>query len=76
MEEKIVVVTGASGALGKIVVDSALATGARVAGIDHAASQAGRHGNQIELGGVDLTDARRPRKRSMRRLRISAGSMR
>ena len=38
MEGKIVVVTGASGALGKVVAASALAKGARVAGMDHAAS--------------------------------------
>ena len=57
MEGKVVVVTGASGALGKIVVDSALATGARVAGIDHAASQTGATRDHIEFGGVDLTDS-------------------
>jgi len=57
MEGKIVVVTGASGALGKIVVASALARGARVAGIDHAASKIGATRERIELGGVDLTDS-------------------
>jgi NAD(P)-dependent dehydrogenase (short-subunit alcohol dehydrogenase family) len=57
MEGKIVVVTGASGALGKIVVASALAKGARVAGIDHAASKIGATRERIELGGVDLTDS-------------------
>ena len=39
MQGKIVVVTGASGALGKVVAEMALARGARVAGVDHAASQ-------------------------------------
>jgi NAD(P)-dependent dehydrogenase (short-subunit alcohol dehydrogenase family) len=57
MEGKIIVVTGASGALGKVVVTSALAKGARVAGIDHAATTIRPTSERIELGGVDLTDA-------------------
>ena len=57
MEGKIVVVTGASGALGKVVVASALARGARIAAIDHAASAMKATPERIELGGVDLTDA-------------------
>ena len=56
MDGKVVVVTGASGALGKVVAEIALARGARVAGIDHAASQIAASANRIELGGVDLTD--------------------
>jgi NAD(P)-dependent dehydrogenase (short-subunit alcohol dehydrogenase family) len=56
MEGKIIVVTGASGALGKVVVASALAKGARVAAIDHAASAVAPTPERIELGGVDLTD--------------------
>jgi 3-oxoacyl-[acyl-carrier protein] reductase len=56
MEGKIVVVTGASGALGKVVVARALAKGARVAGIDHAVSENGATQERIEFGGVDLTD--------------------
>ncbi|MGA8318424.1 MAG: SDR family oxidoreductase [Bradyrhizobium sp.] len=56
MKEKIVVVTGASGALGKVVVASASAKGARVAGIDHAAATIKATSERIELGGVDLTD--------------------
>ena len=36
MNGKVVVVTGALGALGKVVTEAALARGARVAGIDHA----------------------------------------
>jgi 3-oxoacyl-[acyl-carrier protein] reductase len=62
MEGKIVVVTGASGALGKVVVASALAKGAKVAAIDHTASAAKPTGERIELGGVDLTDATEARK--------------
>lgn len=62
MEGKIIVVTGASGALGKVVAASALAKGARVAGIDHAASAVKATPERIELGGVDLTDATEARK--------------
>jgi 3-oxoacyl-[acyl-carrier protein] reductase len=57
MEGKVIVVTGAAGALGKVVAASALARGVRVAGIDHAASQLPVRENRIELGGVDLSDA-------------------
>jgi NAD(P)-dependent dehydrogenase (short-subunit alcohol dehydrogenase family) len=62
MEGKIIVVTGASGALGKVVVATALAKGARVAAIDHAASTIKATPDRIELGGVDLTDASEARK--------------
>ena len=62
MEGKIVVVTGASGALGKVVVASALAKGAKVAGIDHAASVIKATADRIEFGGVDLTDATEAKK--------------
>ena len=57
MDGKVVVVTGASGALGKVVAEAALARGARVAGVDHAASQLPATASRIELGGVDLSDA-------------------
>jgi NAD(P)-dependent dehydrogenase (short-subunit alcohol dehydrogenase family) len=57
MDGKVVIVTGASGALGNVVAGQARSRGARVAGIDHAASQATAEANRIELGGVDLTDA-------------------
>lgn len=62
MDGKVIVVTGASGALGKVVADAALARGAKVAGVDHAASQIPATANRIELGGVDLTDAEHARK--------------
>ena len=62
MEGKIVVVTGASGALGKVVVAAALAKGARVAAIDHAASAMKPTPERIEFGGVDLTDATEAKK--------------
>jgi 3-oxoacyl-[acyl-carrier protein] reductase len=54
---KVVVITGALGALGKVVADTALARGARVAGIDHAPSLTPATPERIELGGVDLSDA-------------------
>jgi NAD(P)-dependent dehydrogenase (short-subunit alcohol dehydrogenase family) len=57
MDGKVVVITGALGALGKVVAESALARGARVAGVDHASSQMTPAGNRIELGGVDLSSA-------------------
>jgi len=62
MDGKVVVVTGASGALGKVVAEAALARGARVAGVDHATSQIAATGNRIELGGVDLADAAAAKK--------------
>ena len=57
MDGKVIVVTGASGALGKVVAATALARGARVAAVDHAPSQVPATADWIELGGVDLTDA-------------------
>jgi NAD(P)-dependent dehydrogenase (short-subunit alcohol dehydrogenase family) len=62
MNGKIIVVTGASGALGKVVAEVALARGARVAGLDHAPSQIPTTPDRIELGGVDLTDAAQAKK--------------
>jgi NAD(P)-dependent dehydrogenase (short-subunit alcohol dehydrogenase family) len=62
MNGKVIVITGALGALGRVVVESAIARGARVAGIDHAASQAAASAERIELGGVDLTDSATAKK--------------
>jgi NAD(P)-dependent dehydrogenase (short-subunit alcohol dehydrogenase family) len=62
MNGKIVVITGALGALGQVVTKVALARGAHVAGIDHAASQVQATPERIELGGVDLTDAAQAKK--------------
>ena len=62
MNGKVIVVTGASGALGKVVAETALARGARVAGVDHAASQIAATASRIELGGVDLSDAAAAKK--------------
>ena len=57
MDGKVVVVTGASGALGRVVAEVALARGARVAGVDYGASQIAATPDRIEFGGVDLSDA-------------------
>jgi NAD(P)-dependent dehydrogenase (short-subunit alcohol dehydrogenase family) len=57
MDGKVIVVTGALGALGRVVAQAALARGARVAGVDHAQAQTPATPTRIELGGVDLSDA-------------------
>ncbi|KRP92312.1 short-chain dehydrogenase [Bradyrhizobium yuanmingense] len=56
MQGKILIVTGARGALGKVVAETALVRGARVAGIDHASSQTAASADHIDIGGVDLSD--------------------
>ena len=62
MNGKVVVITGALGALGKVVTEEALARGARVAAVDHAPSQIPPAPDRIELGGVDLSDAAQAKK--------------
>lgn len=57
MNGKILVVTGASGALGKVVVRLARARGALVAEIDHTAQASDDASPDLQLGGVDLADA-------------------
>lgn len=57
MQDKVLIVTGAFGALGKVVAELARSRGARVAGIDHAPSQGSATLGSIEIGGVDLSDA-------------------
>ncbi|MFB6449410.1 SDR family oxidoreductase [Bradyrhizobium tunisiense] len=57
MQDKVLIVTGARGALGKVVAEVAQSRGARVAGIDHAPSQVRATPESIEIGGVDLSDA-------------------
>lgn len=57
MNGRVLVITGALGALGKVVTATALSRGARVAGVDYAVSQAPLTHERIELGGVDLSDA-------------------
>ena len=56
MNGKVLVITGALGALGRVVADVALARGARVAGVDHAQAKTPASPTRLELGGVDLTD--------------------
>src|SRR5262245_11462023 len=62
MNGKVIFVTGASGALGRVVADTALARGARVAAIDYAAAKAQPSPQRLELGSVDLTDAAQAKK--------------
>src|ERR1700682_5153373 len=62
MHGKVIVVTGASGALGKVVAEAALARGARVAGVDYGTSQVAATPDRIEFGGVDLSDAAQAKK--------------
>src|SRR4051795_3444871 len=62
MDGKVIVVTGALGALGKVVVETALARGARVAGVDYAPAPSPATSDRLELGGVDLTDAAQAKK--------------
>ena len=62
LQEKVIVVTGASGALGRVVMDVALARGARLVAIDYAAARADPASQRLELGGVDLTDAAQAQK--------------
>ena len=62
MDRKVIVVTGALGALGRVVAEQALARGASVASVDHAPTQVPATHKQFELGGVDLTDAAAAKK--------------
>ena len=62
MKEKVVIITGALGALGRVVAETAMARGAKVAGIDHAPSQLAATPERIELGGVDLSDPAQAKK--------------
>ena len=56
MKGKVVLVTGALGALGRVVAEAAIARGAKVAGVDHAPSNAPAAPDRLEFGGVDLSD--------------------
>jgi len=62
VDGKVIVVTGASGALGKVVAEVALARGARVAGVDYGTSQIAATPDRIEFGGVDLSDPAQAKK--------------
>jgi NAD(P)-dependent dehydrogenase (short-subunit alcohol dehydrogenase family) len=56
MDGKVIVITGALGALGQVVLETAVTRGARVAGVDHAKSEVAATNSRLEIGGVDLTD--------------------
>ena len=62
MKGRIVLITGASGALGQVVATTAMARGAKVAAIDHAAEAAIPTAGRFEVGGVDLADAAQARR--------------
>jgi NAD(P)-dependent dehydrogenase (short-subunit alcohol dehydrogenase family) len=62
MDGKVIVITGALGALGSVVADEALARGARIASVDHAPTQVPAMLDRLELGGIDLTDATQAKK--------------
>jgi NAD(P)-dependent dehydrogenase (short-subunit alcohol dehydrogenase family) len=62
MNGKVVIITGALGALGRVVAETALKRGAKVAGVDHAPSQAPATADRLELGGFDLSDATAAKK--------------
>ena len=54
MKGKIIVITGAMGALGKVVVHAALDCGARVVAVDFSASALTGSSNLLPLDRVDL----------------------
>ena len=56
MTQRVIVITGGHGVLGRAVLEAALAAGLRVAVVDHAGGHVVPAG-VLELGGVDLTDA-------------------
>jgi NAD(P)-dependent dehydrogenase (short-subunit alcohol dehydrogenase family) len=55
MSDRVIVITGGHGVLGRAVLEAALGDGLKVAVIDHASGQSAPEG-VLELGGVDLTD--------------------
>jgi 3-oxoacyl-[acyl-carrier protein] reductase len=57
MNGKIIVITGASGALGQVVLERAVKSGATIAAIDHSARTPASTPDRLQIGGVDLSDA-------------------
>ncbi|MGM4885573.1 3-oxoacyl-ACP reductase FabG [Tardiphaga sp. 20_F10_N6_6] len=57
MNGKIIVITGASGALGQVVLERAVKSGATIAAIDHSAKTPASTPDRLQIGGVDLSDA-------------------
>src|SRR3981081_3352511 len=62
MHGKVIVVPRASGGLGEVVAEVALARGARGAGVDYGTSQFAATPDRIEFGGVHLSDAEKAKK--------------
>jgi len=56
MQDRVVAITGASGTLGRAVVEAAADHGARLALIDHAAARGTPRPTRIEIGGIDLAE--------------------
>lgn len=56
MQDRVVAITGASGALGRAVVEAAADRGARLALIDHAGARGAPRPSRIEIGGIDLAE--------------------
>lgn len=57
MKDRVAIVTGAFGALGRVVVREAIASGLKVAALDFAAAPPADHpSDALALGGVDLAD--------------------
>lgn len=57
MSDRVLVITGGQGQLGRAVIAAALARGAKVVAIDHSAVDPFESQACLEIGGVDLTDA-------------------
>jgi 3-oxoacyl-[acyl-carrier protein] reductase len=62
MNGKVIVITGASGALGKVIKEAAIARGAKVAAINHGPTTIPASSERLELGGVDLSDTEQAKK--------------
>lgn len=55
MKDRVIVITGASGALGSVVTTTAMERGARVATLERSAKATVETPSRLALGGVDLT---------------------
>ena len=62
MRDKVVVITGAFGQLGRVVAAQAAAQGARVAALDHAAEPPAGFEAALVQGGLDLSDEAQARR--------------
>ena len=68
MSDRVLVITGGQGQLGRAVIAAALARGAKVVAIDHSAVDPFESQACLEIGGVDLSgeDGHRPGPRPFR----------